>query len=80
MFVVVFLSSAFFPRALLSEPARSVADYNPMSFIAEAVRDPIIGSLSASETAKGLLGIAIVGALGAALSALALRHRLRVAT
>jgi ABC-2 type transport system permease protein len=85
VFVVVFLSSAFFPRALLSEPSlsepsRSVADYNPMSFIAESVRDPIIGSLSAAETAKGLMGVAIVGVLGAGLSALALRHRLRVAT
>ena len=48
-------------------------------FIAEAVRDPIIGSLTATETLKGLLGIAIVAALGSALSAVALRHRLRTA-
>jgi ABC-2 type transport system permease protein len=77
VFVVVLLSSAFFPRELLSEPASSVADYNPMSFIAEAVRDPIISSLTVSESLKGLLGIAIVGAIGATLSAFALRHRLR---
>jgi ABC-2 type transport system permease protein len=77
--VIVFVSSAFFPRELLKEPARTVADYNPMSFIAEGVRDPIIGSLTASETLKGLLGIAIVGVLGSAASAVALRHRLRAA-
>jgi ABC-2 type transport system permease protein len=77
--VIVFVSSAFFPRELLEEPARTVADYNPMSFIAEGVRDPIIGSLTASETLKGLLGIAIVGVLGSAASAVALRHRLRAA-
>jgi ABC-2 type transport system permease protein len=77
VFVVVFMSSAFFPRALLSEPAHSIADYNPMSFIAEGVRDPIIGTVTATETLRGLLGIAIVGAIGAALSSLALRHRLR---
>jgi ABC-2 type transport system permease protein len=79
VFVVVFLSSAFFPRDLLSEPAASVADYNPMSFIAEAVRDPIISPISATETLKGLLGIAIVAAIGSVLSSFALRHRLRSA-
>jgi ABC-2 type transport system permease protein len=77
--VVVFVSSAFFPRELLQEPARSIADYNPMSFIAEGVRDPIIGNISASHTLMGLLGIAIVGAIGTAMSTVALRHRLRSA-
>lgn len=79
VFVIVFMSSAFFPRELLSEPASSIADYNPMSFIAEGVRDPIIGPLTAGETLKGLLGIAIVAAIGSVLSSLALRHRLRAA-
>jgi ABC-2 type transport system permease protein len=79
VFVVVFLSSAFFPRGLLQEPARSIADYNPMSFIAEGVRAPILGPISGGETLKALLGIAIVGAIGAALSSLGLRHRLMAA-
>jgi ABC-2 type transport system permease protein len=79
VFVIVLMSSAFFPRDLLSEPARSIADYNPMSFIAEGVRDPIIGSLTASEIGKGVLGVAIVGAVGTVLSWFALRHRLRAA-
>jgi ABC-2 type transport system permease protein len=79
VFVIVFLSSAFFPRELLSEPARSIADYNPMSFIAESVRDPVISSITASETLKGLLGVAIIGGLGSLMSAAALRHRLRAA-
>jgi ABC-2 type transport system permease protein len=77
VFVVVFVSSAFFPRNLLSEPARSIADYNPMSFIAESVRDPIISGITPTETLKGLLGIAIVGAIGTVMSSFALRHRLR---
>jgi ABC-2 type transport system permease protein len=79
VFVVVFMSSAFFPRELLSEPASSIADYNPMSFIAESVRDPIIGPITATETLKGLLGIGIVAVIGSVLSAFALRHRLRSA-
>ena len=79
VFVIVFMSSAFFPRGLLSQPARSIADYNPMSFIAEGVRGPIIDSVTASETLKGLLGVAIVGVLGTVLSSVALRRRLRSA-
>jgi len=80
VFVVVLLSSAFFPRELLSEPARSVADYNPMSFIAEGVRDPIISGISAGEVAKGFLGIAIVAAVGISTSALAMRRHMRKTT
>ncbi|MBX5468556.1 MAG: ABC transporter permease [Thermoleophilaceae bacterium] len=77
VFVVVFLSSAFFPRHLLLEPARSVADYNPMSLIAEALRYPVIRGASGGEFLKGLGGVAIVGAVGAWFSAFALRARLR---
>ena len=77
VFVILFLSSAFFPRELLLEPAATVADLNPLSFIAEGMRDPVISSLSGGALLKGLVGIAIVGALGAGLSAAALRSRLR---
>ena len=79
VFVVVFLSSAFFPRELLREPANVIADYNPMSFIAEGVRDPILGPITGSETVRALLGIAIVGLIGSVMSSVALRHRLRAA-
>jgi ABC-2 type transport system permease protein len=78
VFVILFLSSAFFPRNLLLQPARSIADWNPMSLIAEGIRDPIIYGLSWSALGKGLAGIAIVMALGAVLSAAAMRRRLRV--
>ena len=79
VFVIVLMSSAFFPRDLLSEPASSIADYNPMSFIAEGVRDPIISGITAGEIGKGFLGIAIVGLIGTVMSSVALRHRLRAA-
>ncbi len=77
VFVILFLSSAFFPRELLLEPARTIADWNPMSLIAEGMRDPIVSELSLSSTMKGLGGIAIVAGIGTALSAWALRARLR---
>jgi ABC-2 type transport system permease protein len=77
VFVILFLSSAYFPRALLLEPAQTIADWNPMSLIAESLRHPIISGLSFEETLKGLGGIAIVMAIGIVLSAMALRSRLR---
>jgi ABC-2 type transport system permease protein len=78
VFVILFLSSAFFPRNLLLEPARTIADWNPMSLIAEGLRDPVIYGVSWSSLGKGLGGIAIVMVLGAVLSAAAMRRRLRV--
>jgi ABC-2 type transport system permease protein len=77
VFVILFLSSAWFPQNLLLEPAKSVADWNPMSLIADGLRAPVIYGLSLEDTLKGLAGIAIVAAIGAALSAAALRSRLR---
>jgi ABC-2 type transport system permease protein len=75
--VILFLSSAFFPRELMQEPARTVAEWNPLSLIADGLREPVISGLSASKLATGLAGVAIVAAVGAALSAWGLRSRLR---
>ncbi|MDX6581304.1 MAG: type transport system permease protein [Solirubrobacterales bacterium] len=77
IFVVLFLSSAFFPTNLLLEPAASVAEYNPLSFIVEGIREPVIGSLSFETVAKAFGAIALVGAISFGLSAVALRRRLR---
>jgi len=77
VFVILFLSSAFFPRELMLEPAATVALYNPLSLIAEGIRAPVIAGISAWSLLEGLFGIAVVGGLGFALSALALRRRLR---
>lgn len=77
VFVVLFLSSAFFPQQLLLEPARTVAAWNPFSFIADGLRDPIISTMSAQPVVESLVAIAGVMALGIALSSWALRARLR---
>lgn len=77
VFVVLFVSTAFFPEDLLSSPADSVARYNPLSFIAEGMRDPIISSASAGPVLEGLAAAAGVAVGGIALSVLALRGRLR---
>jgi ABC-2 type transport system permease protein len=76
--VVLFLSSAFFPQELMIEPAKTIAAYNPLSFIVEGVRQPIISGIDVSDTLAAVAAIAGVGVVGLALSASALRHRLRV--
>jgi ABC-2 type transport system permease protein len=78
VFVILFLSTAFFPADLLLQPAKAFADYNPVSFIVEGVREPVISSLTVESFAEAVGAIALVGAISIGLSAVALRRRLRV--
>jgi ABC-2 type transport system permease protein len=77
VFVILFLSSAFFPQNLMIEPAKTIADYNPLSFIVDGLRDAIVFGFSGTEMLDALLAIAGVWLFGLFLSASALRHRLR---
>ncbi|MDQ3934324.1 MAG: ABC transporter permease [Actinomycetota bacterium] len=77
VFVILFLSSAFFPEKLMQQPAETIAAWNPLSLIAEGLREPVIEGASLASLGQGLAGIAIVGAISALLAAAALRHRLR---
>ena len=79
IFVILFVSSAFFPRALLESPVDAIAEYNPLSYIAEGMRDPIISGITADVVLKGLVAAAAVAAGATALSVHALRTRLREA-
>jgi ABC-2 type transport system permease protein len=76
--VVLFLSSAFFPQELMIEPAKTIAEYNPLSFIVEGVREPIIAGIDATQTLEAVAAIAGIVVLGLVLSSRALKHRLRV--
>jgi len=78
VFVILFLSSAFFPDDLMLEPAATIAQYNPLSFIVEGIRDPVISSLSARHLLEALGSITLIGAASIWLSAIALRRRLRL--
>jgi ABC-2 type transport system permease protein len=77
VFVVLFISSAFFPLKLLSSPADVVAQYNPLSFIAEGMRQPIAFSNALEPMLEGLLAAAAVTAAAIGLSIMALRGKLR---
>jgi ABC-2 type transport system permease protein len=76
--VVLFLSTAFFPQELMIEPAKTIAEYNPLSFIVEGVREPIISGIDATVTMEAVAAIAGIVVLGLVLSSRALKHRLRV--
>jgi ABC-2 type transport system permease protein len=77
VFVVLFISTAFFPENLLSSPADTVAAYNPLSYVADGMREPIAYGGDLVPVLEGLAaatGVAVV-AVGACL--LSLRGRLR---
>ena len=77
VFVVLFLSTAFFPDALMVEPAQTIAEYNPMSFIVEGIRQPIISGLDGTDVLDAGIAVAGIAAFSMVLSVRALRHRLR---
>jgi ABC-2 type transport system permease protein len=79
VFVILFVSSAFFPRALLQPPANWVAEYNPLSYVADGMRDPIIGTISATPVLEGFAAAALLVTAFVGLAVLALRGRLRQA-
>jgi len=76
-FVLLFLSSAFFPRNLIEQDwFRTIATYNPVSYMVEGIRSLVITGWDGQALAQAfaIAAIAIVGFL--ALSARALRTRL----
>ena len=75
VFVILFVSSAFFPRDLLDPPADWLADYNPLSYIAEGMREPIIEGLNAGPIAAGFGAAAGLAAVAVGAALLALRGR-----
>jgi ABC-2 type transport system permease protein len=77
LFILLFLSSAFFPRQTMNGAYRRVADFNPISHLVEGFRDLTIDGLSWSAVARTLL---VSGGLAVLAMAIALRSlRKRVA-
>ena len=66
------------PAAFMIEPAKTIAQYNPLSFIVEGIRDPVISSLTWEVFGKAIASLVLVFAIGIALSSMALRRRIRM--
>jgi ABC-2 type transport system permease protein len=77
VFVVLFVSTAFYPRNLLESPVDGIARYNPLSYIADGLREPVIAAVSAAPVLKGLACAAAVAAIAGAAAIQSLRTRLR---
>ena len=75
VFVILFLSTAFFPANLMLEPAASVAEYNPLSFIVEGLREPTVDTWDGVDELKAVASVAAIAALGMLMCAKALRGR-----
>lgn len=70
LFILLFFSSAFFPRQTMTGVYRGFADLNPVSYLIEGFRDLTIDGLTASAVAR-TIGIPLL--LAAATLLLALR-------
>jgi len=77
VFVILFLSDAFFPANLMLEPASWVAQYNPLSFIVNGIRQPIIDGWSLETQLKAVASVLGIGVLGFTFCSAAMRGRVR---
>jgi ABC-2 type transport system permease protein len=77
LFVTLFLSSANFPRSLMSVTwFRDIATYNPVSYLVEGMRSLIITGWDATALAKGFGFALAIGALSFFAAARGLRTRM----
>ena len=63
MFPVVFISTAFVPRAVMPGWMQSVNDWNPVTFQIEAIRRLMVVGYDWSAIGKAVLSLLIVGVI-----------------
>ena len=76
VFILLFMSSAFFPRQLMEGWYKAVASNNPLSWLIEALREQVITGFDAGEAVKAVLICIAVLVLSVAISGRQLRKRL----
>ncbi|NDD98003.1 MAG: ABC transporter permease [Actinobacteria bacterium] len=76
VFVLLFLSSAFFPRHYMTGWYRTVADWNPMSHIVEGMQGFMNHDLAADQFVKAWLIPLAVAVIGIAFALRSLNKRL----
>jgi ABC-2 type transport system permease protein len=79
VFVLLFTAPAFFPRDLLTPALRSVAEYNPLTYVVEAVRGLLTGQEAIGDPLSGFGAAVLLALATTALATLALKERLRTA-
>lgn len=76
LFILLFFSSAFFPRETMSGPYATLADWNPISYLVEAQRELVIVGFSASAAVQAVLIPGVMAVAAIALALASLRKRL----
>ena len=79
VFVLLFTAPAFFPRELLTPVLRDVAEYNPLTYVVEAVRSLLQDQPALGDPWLGLAAAVGLAVATTALATAALRERLRTA-
>lgn len=77
VFILLFTSSAFFPRELMTGWYRDVAGYNPVSWLVEALRDLAVRGFSLEDALVAVAVPVAIGAVSMTTAAAALRRRVR---
>jgi ABC-2 type transport system permease protein len=55
LFVLLFFSSAFFPRETMTGAYRKIADFNPISHLVEGMRELVLTGFTSSALMKAIL-------------------------
>lgn len=76
LFVLLFFSSTFFPRETMRGAYQAIADWNPLSYLAEGFRSLTIEPLSAGAVLQTLLIPAAITVVSVGLALATLRARL----
>lgn len=76
-FALMFFSSAFFPRETMSGWFAGVAAANPVSYLAEGMREQILNGADTTRTVTALGLSVLLAAITIGASAMAFRRRLR---
>ena len=76
LFATLFMSSAFFPRPLMSGWFRTVADLNPLTYLIEGAREQIITGVQLDDFGRAWAVALAILVVGVAVANLALRGRL----
>jgi ABC-2 type transport system permease protein len=77
VFVLLFTAPAFFPRDLLAPALRDAAEYNPLTYVVEAVRALLQDDSALGDPLAGLAAGLALALATTAIATLALKDRLR---
>lgn len=76
LFILLFLSSAFFPRETMSGLYRNIADVNPISYLVEGMRELVLVGFNTSAMARAIFIPAAICVVATLIALRQLRVRL----